>query len=68
MSQVEEIIKDVKDKALSLFYLKNFRLVERVSATIKAKEMLDHRPLWKILKELDKCDILSIPEEEVSVD
>ncbi|XP_030567645.1 uncharacterized protein LOC115767481 [Drosophila novamexicana] len=64
---VEEIIKDVKDKALSLFYLKNFRLVERVSATIKAKEMLDHRPLWKILKELDKCDILSIPEEEEEI-
>ncbi|XP_064536533.1 uncharacterized protein LOC135427043 [Drosophila montana] len=64
---VEGVMKDVTDKALSLFYLKNYKLVERVSAMIKEKEMIDDRPLWKILKELEKCDILSIPEEEEEI-
>lgn len=32
---------------------------------MRANEKVDDRPKWKILKDLEKCDILSIPEIEV---
>lgn len=35
-----------------------------MSAILKANEMRDTRPMWKILKEQEKCDVLSIPEVE----
>lgn len=32
---------------------------------LNAQMKVDHRPLWKKLREHDQCDILSIPEIEV---
>ncbi|XP_034478936.1 uncharacterized protein LOC117785141 [Drosophila innubila] len=61
---VDDVIKDVTGKGLSLFYLNFQKVVEQVSAILKANEMQDKRPMWKILKEQEKCDVLSIPEVE----
>lgn len=61
---VDGVIKDVTGKGLSLFYLNYQKVVEEVSAIMKANEIKDTRPMWKILKELEKCDVLSLPEEE----
>ncbi|XP_023162113.2 uncharacterized protein LOC111593533 isoform X2 [Drosophila hydei] len=63
---VDDIIREVTGKALSLYYLKNRKLVQHVSALIKESEIIDDRPMWKILRDQEKCDILSIPEEEKS--
>ncbi|XP_030567638.1 uncharacterized protein LOC115767473 [Drosophila novamexicana] len=64
---VNDVIKDVTDKSMSLFFLKNLKLIQRVSEINKAKGFVDTRPLWKILRDQEKCDVLSIPEtvEEV---
>ncbi|XP_060657980.1 uncharacterized protein LOC132792574 [Drosophila nasuta] len=64
---VDGVIKDVTGKGLSLFYLNYQKVVELVSAIIKANQTKDDRPLWKILKDLEKCDVLSIPEEEEEI-
>jgi len=50
---------------MTLFLLKNQRLVEHVDKINKAKAIKDERPLWKIMREQEKCDILSILEAEV---
>ncbi|XP_017868422.1 PREDICTED: uncharacterized protein LOC108617211 [Drosophila arizonae] len=61
---IDDVIRDVTGKALSLFYLRNQKLVRHVSELIRASEIVDDRPKWKILKEQGKCDIQSIPDEE----
>ncbi|EDV98263.1 uncharacterized protein LOC6568884 [Drosophila grimshawi] len=64
---VNDVIKDVTGKSMSLFYLKNSKLIARVREINKAKEIIDDRPRWKILRDLGKCDILSIPEVEEEI-
>ncbi|XP_032597025.2 uncharacterized protein LOC6568883 isoform X2 [Drosophila grimshawi] len=61
---VNDIIRDVTGKSMSLYFLKNLKLIQRVREINKAKEIIDERPMWKILRDLDKCDVLSIPEVE----
>lgn len=65
LSQLYDVIRDTTNKSLSLFYLNNQKTVKKVSAILRAKEKIDDRPKWKILKELDICDVLSIPDEKV---
>ncbi|XP_001995190.2 uncharacterized protein LOC6568883 isoform X1 [Drosophila grimshawi] len=64
---VNDIIRDVTGKSMSLYFLKNLKLIQRVREINKAKEIIDERPMWKILRDLDKCDVLSIPEVEEEV-
>ncbi|KAM8713742.1 hypothetical protein ACLKA7_013982 [Drosophila subpalustris] len=64
---IDDAIKDATGKAMSLFLLKNQKLLEHVSEITKAKAIIDDRPLWKKLKEHDKCDILSILEDEEEI-
>ncbi|EDW10428.2 uncharacterized protein LOC6580681 [Drosophila mojavensis] len=59
---VNDVIKDVTSRAMSLFFMKNRKLIQRVREINKAKEFVDTRPLWKILRDQKKCDVLSIPE------
>lgn len=58
-------MRDTTNESLSQFYLNNQKTVKKVSVILKAKEKIDDRPKWKILKELDMCDVLSIPDEMV---
>ncbi|EDW60316.2 uncharacterized protein Dvir_GJ21410 [Drosophila virilis] len=61
---VEAIIKDVTGRAMSLFFLKNHKLIQQACDLYKASLIKDTRPMWKILRDQQKCDILSIPEIE----
>ncbi|KAH8418332.1 hypothetical protein KR222_000108 [Zaprionus bogoriensis] len=61
---IDGVIKDTTNRSLSMFYLNFRKVVEKVSAIIKANERIDDRPRWKILKEMEKCDVQSIPDEE----
>lgn len=65
LSQIDDVIKDTTNKSLSLFYLNEQETVKKVCAIMRANEKVDDRPRWKILKDLEKCDVLSIPEIEV---
>ncbi|XP_017836156.1 uncharacterized protein LOC108595437 isoform X1 [Drosophila busckii] len=64
---IEDVIKDATGKACAEFYLKNQKVAKIVNAIIRANELIDERPRWKILKEQGKCDVLSIPEEEEEI-
>ncbi|XP_032587399.1 uncharacterized protein LOC6583608 isoform X3 [Drosophila mojavensis] len=59
---VDENIKDACGDGLSPFILENERMMSHVKDLLNEKFKVDNRPLWKILKEQNKCDILSIPE------
>ncbi|XP_064544843.1 uncharacterized protein LOC135432893 [Drosophila montana] len=59
---VDENIKDACGDGLSPFILENEKLMSHVKELLNEKAKVDKRPLWKILKEQGKCDILSIPE------
>ncbi|XP_017835998.1 uncharacterized protein LOC108595297 [Drosophila busckii] len=60
---VDEVITDVTGEAMSLFFLQNKKIIRRVADIYKAQQFVDKRPLWKILRDQGKCDILSIPDE-----
>ncbi|XP_034476753.1 uncharacterized protein LOC117783454 [Drosophila innubila] len=64
---IDDAIKDSTGKAMSLFLLKNQKLVEHVNEINRAKAVIDERPLWKKLKEQEKCDILSILEDKKEI-
>ncbi|XP_034650880.1 uncharacterized protein LOC117890243 [Drosophila subobscura] len=61
---VEEVIQDCTGEALTAFFSKHQRTVQVVNELFKASEIVDKRPLWKVLREQGKCDVLSIPEVE----
>ncbi|XP_017150777.1 uncharacterized protein LOC108160985 [Drosophila miranda] len=62
---VDEVINDCMGEAMTAFFSKHQKTVEIVHELMKANEIVDKRPLWKVLREQDKCDVLSIPETEV---
>ncbi|XP_064536625.1 uncharacterized protein LOC135427133 [Drosophila montana] len=47
---IEAIIKVVTGRAMPLFFLKNYKLVQQASDVYKASLIKDTRPLWKILR------------------
>ncbi|XP_016987924.2 uncharacterized protein LOC108050659 [Drosophila rhopaloa] len=60
---VEENIEDSCGPSMTQFISENEKLIVQLKEELnKYKE--DTRPLWKILKEQEKCDVLSIPEIE----
>ncbi|XP_034484040.1 uncharacterized protein LOC117789106 [Drosophila innubila] len=61
---VDGNIEDTLGDGLSPFILENEKLINHMREVINDEMKVDERPLWKILKEQDKCDILSVPEIE----
>ncbi|XP_030375442.1 uncharacterized protein LOC115624752 [Scaptodrosophila lebanonensis] len=61
---VDENIKDTCGEGLSPFISENEKLIFHVKELLNAQSIVDSRPLWKILKEQGKCDVLSIPDIE----
>ncbi|XP_022230279.1 uncharacterized protein LOC111079410 [Drosophila obscura] len=61
---VDEVIKDCTGDAMTAFFSKQSRTVQIVNDLMKANEIVDKRPLWKVLREQNKCDVVSIPEIE----
>ncbi|KAM7348280.1 presidents-cup [Cochliomyia hominivorax] len=61
---VDENFKDTLGDTLGPFILKNEKHFSAVLEKIERKKHIDPRPLWKILKEQKKCDVLSILEKE----
>ncbi|KAH8300082.1 hypothetical protein KR044_009674 [Drosophila immigrans] len=59
---IDENIRDCCGDGLTPFILRNQKLFERVQELENNKKKVEDRPLWKILKEEGKCDVLSIPE------
>uniref|UniRef100_A0A6P4FFC1 Uncharacterized protein LOC108050659 n=1 Tax=Drosophila rhopaloa TaxID=1041015 RepID=A0A6P4FFC1_DRORH len=60
---VGENIEDSCGPSMTQFISENEKLIVQLKEELnKYKE--DTRPLWKILKEQEKCDVLSIPEIE----
>ncbi|XP_060657836.1 uncharacterized protein LOC132792457 [Drosophila nasuta] len=64
---VDDVIKDVTGKAMSLFFLRNQKLIRHVSELTKAKAIVDKRILWKKLRDQKKCDVVSILETEEEI-
>lgn len=64
--QVDENFKDTLGDTLGPFIIKNGKHFDDVLEAFKRSQHVDTRPLWKRLKEDDKCDVLSILEKEVS--
>lgn len=64
---IDDAINDSTGKAMTLFLLKNQRLFQHVNKINKAKAIKDERPLWKILREQEKCDVLSILEDKEDI-
>jgi len=48
------------------FISENEKLIIHLTELLN-KHKEDDRPLWKILKEQEKCDVQSIPEIEVCI-
>lgn len=63
---MEENLKDSLGDTLGPFILKHEKQFPSVMEHVAKVQNIDERPLWKILKEADKCDVLSILEKEVS--
>ncbi|XP_023178074.2 uncharacterized protein LOC111604289 isoform X2 [Drosophila hydei] len=59
---VDDNIKDACGEGLSPFILENERMMSHVKDLLNEKLKVDNRPFWKILKEQDKCDVLSVAE------
>ncbi|KAH8355299.1 hypothetical protein KR093_010718 [Drosophila rubida] len=64
---VDDVIKDVTGKAMSLFFLRNQKLIRHVRELTKAKAIVDNRILWKKLRDQGKCDVISVLESEEEV-
>ncbi|XP_062136015.1 uncharacterized protein LOC133845550 [Drosophila sulfurigaster albostrigata] len=67
LTVVNDVIEDVTGKAMSLFFLRNQKLIQRVNEITKAKAIKDKRPLWRRLRDQGKCDVVSIPEIEEEI-
>lgn len=63
--KVDENFKDSIGETLGPFILKNEKHFAAVLDEIEREKNVDDRPLWKILKEQGKCDVMSILEKEV---
>ncbi|XP_075154893.1 presidents-cup [Haematobia irritans] len=61
---VDENFKDSLGDPLGPFILKNGKHFPAVVEDLERSQHVDTRPLWKILKEQEKCDVLSILEKE----
>uniref|UniRef100_A0A1I8P5K3 Uncharacterized protein n=1 Tax=Stomoxys calcitrans TaxID=35570 RepID=A0A1I8P5K3_STOCA len=61
---VEENLKDSLGDPLGSFILKSGNHFAAVAEDFETNQHIDARPLWKILKEQDGCDIISILEKE----
>ncbi|XP_017841086.1 uncharacterized protein LOC108598842 isoform X2 [Drosophila busckii] len=64
---VDENLKDTCGDGLSPFFLENEKHIYEIKKILDEKMMVDNRPLWKILKEQGKCDVLSIPDIEEEI-
>lgn len=64
LTVVDENFKDSIGDTLGPFILKNEKHFSAVLEEIERETNIDDRPLWKILKEQGKCDVLSILEKE----
>ncbi|XP_043649000.1 uncharacterized protein LOC122617276 isoform X2 [Drosophila teissieri] len=60
---VDENIEDACGPSMTQYISDNEKLIVHL-AEVRNKYKPDTRPLWKILKEQEKCDVLSIPEIE----
>ncbi|XP_017042437.1 uncharacterized protein LOC108088926 [Drosophila ficusphila] len=60
---VDANIEDACGPSMTQFISENEKLIVQLKEALN-KFKQDTRPLWKILKEQEKCDILSIPEIE----
>lgn len=65
---MDENFNDSLGENLSPFILKNEKHFAAVLEKIEREKYIDTRPLWKILKEQQKCDVLSILEKEVNME
>lgn len=63
---MDENFTDSLGETLGPFILKNETHFAAVLEKIERAKYIDARPLWKILKEQQKCDVLSILEKEVN--
>ncbi|XP_022222891.1 uncharacterized protein LOC111074426 [Drosophila obscura] len=62
---VDENIKNCCGEELTQFIASNEKLLIHVKEMdLKARNQVQNKPLWKILKEQNKCDVLSIQEIE----
>uniref|UniRef100_W8AVF9 Uncharacterized protein n=1 Tax=Ceratitis capitata TaxID=7213 RepID=W8AVF9_CERCA len=61
---VDENFNDTVGDTLSPFILRNEKIFADVLAYLERENFVDPRPLWKILNEQNKCDVLSILEKE----
>ncbi|XP_034136350.1 uncharacterized protein LOC117588902 isoform X2 [Drosophila guanche] len=62
---VDENIKNCCGEELRQFIAANEKLLIHVKQQdLKARSQDKNKPLWKLLKEQNKCDVLSIPEIE----
>lgn len=62
---MDETLKEICGNALNSFELEYEKVFKHVKELQNAEKQVDDRPLWKKLREQDKCDVLSIPEIEV---
>ncbi|XP_017072286.1 uncharacterized protein LOC108108692 [Drosophila eugracilis] len=60
---VDENIQDACGPSMTQFISENDKLIVQIAEELRRYKK-DTRPLWKILKEQEKCDVLSIPEIE----
>ncbi|XP_030375536.1 uncharacterized protein LOC115624829 [Scaptodrosophila lebanonensis] len=61
---LHETLLDTLGVCLGPFLAKYEKMFAEVMENVRAKSLVDNRPLWKILKEQGKCDVMSIPEME----
>nr|XP_014100931.1 uncharacterized protein LOC106625624 [Bactrocera oleae] len=61
---VDENFKDSIGETLGPFILRNEKIFAKVLEQLEKEKYVDPRPLWKILREQGKCDVLSILEKE----
>uniref|UniRef100_A0A034VLM3 Uncharacterized protein n=1 Tax=Bactrocera dorsalis TaxID=27457 RepID=A0A034VLM3_BACDO len=61
---IDENFNDTVGDTLSPFILRNEKIFADVLAFLEREKYVDPRPLWKVLNELGKCDVLSILEKE----
>ncbi|XP_053947690.1 uncharacterized protein LOC128856416 [Anastrepha ludens] len=61
---VNENFNDSIGETLGPFILRNEKIFEKVLHYLERRKYVDPRPLWKILREQGKCDVLSILEKE----
>ncbi|XP_067639680.1 outer dynein arm-docking complex subunit 4-like [Eurosta solidaginis] len=61
---VNENFNDSIGETLGPFILRNEKIFAKVLEQLEREKFVDPRPLWKVLREQGKCDVLSILEKE----